>query len=667
MNHALRFLDQRLLAPSLLQASPEVLRRARLLASLLVLFVLCNVMFMAQMVLSGIPEQAVPLTVVLGFYLSSLAVVRWRGSLELATHLFVGPLLTLVLGYVARGGGVYAATTWPWSVLGVSLAYLLGGRRAGRAWFLVHALAVGTCTALALSRASIPTLPPAGPVAAGFGVMMLTVMFISVILVYESAKEQMVRSLEASGARTRLVLDNIGDGFLLVGPDGVVTGEHSRAVAHWFGPVSGQHLWDYLCDDDTARLRFRLGWEELVADVLPRELLVEQMPARVRRGERTFSVHYRVVGGDRVDAVVVITRDITLELAASAAEEERAEHVDLFERFARDPEGFRGFLRECRALAEGVGASVGDLQRRMLHTLKGNAAIFGASRVASWCHRLEDRLAADEALSDDDLHELRRRLAAVEGRFATLLDARAGQLNVEAADVDALRAALRAHAPLAVLESHLDGWRGEPLRVVLERMAEQARGLARRLGHGDIETEVDAPHVRVPRGRFDGLVAVCAHLLRNAVDHGMEPRDARVAQGKPATPQMRFAARLDEGAVVFTLADDGRGVDWEKVRAKAQSRGMPHATREDLVAALFADGLSTRSSVSEISGRGVGMAAVRESVARLGGTLEIQSEPGQGTALTITLPNTLLAAPRRSSLPPRASAAPSSEHPRMWH
>lgn len=667
MNHALRLLDQRLLAPSLLQASPEVQRRARLLASLLVLFVLCNVMFMAQMILSGIPEQAVPLTVVLGFYLSSLAVVRWKGSLELATHLFVGPLLILVFGFVARGGGVYAATTWPWSMLGVSLAFLLGGTRVGRAWFLVQTVAVIACTAMAASGHTFPTLPPTGPIAAGFGVTMLTAMFVGVILVYERMKEQMVRSLEASGARTRLVLDNIGDGFLLVGPDGVVTGEHSKAVEHWFGPVSGQHLWDYLCDDDTARLRFRLGWEELVADVLPRELLVEQMPTRIRRGERTFSVHYRVVGGDRVDAVVVITRDITLELAASAAEEERAEHVDLFERFARDPEGFRGFLRECRVLVEGVGASVGDLQKRTLHTLKGNTAIFGAVRIASWCHRLEDRLAAGEELSDEELHELRRRLDAIEGRFATLLDARAGQLNVEPADVDALRAALRAHAPLAVLEAHLDGWRGEPLRVVLERMAEQARGLARRLGHGDIETVVDAAHVRVPRGRFDGLVAACAHLLRNAVDHGMEPRDARVAQGKAATPQMRFAATLGEGAVVFTLADDGRGVDWEKVRAKAQTLGMPHATREDLVAALFADGLSTRSSVSELSGRGVGMAAVRESVARLGGTVEIQSEPGQGTALTITLPDTVLAAPRRSAPPPRASVAPPSEHPRMWH
>jgi HPt (histidine-containing phosphotransfer) domain-containing protein len=667
MNHALRLLDQRLLAPSLLQASPEVLRRARLLASLLVLFVACNVMFMVQMILSGIPAQAASLSVVLGFYLASLAVVRVKGSLVLATHLFVGPLLTLVLGYVAQGGGVYAATTWPWSVLGVSLAYLLGGPRVGRAWFLVHTLAVVICTALGAAGHLFPTLPPAGPVAAGFGVLMLTVMFVGVIQVYERMKEQMVRSLEESGARTRLVLDNIGDGFLLVGPDGHLTREHSKAVEHWFGPVSGQRLWDYLCDDDTARLRLRLGWEELVADVLPRELLVEQMPTRVRRGERTFSVHYRVVGGDRVDAVVVITRDITLELAASAAEEERAEHVDLFERFARDPEGFRGFLRECRVLAEGVGASVGDLQKRTLHTLKGNAAIFGAVRVASWCHRLEDRLAAEEELSDEELHELRRRLDAIERRFATLLDARAGQLNVEAADVDALRAALRAHAPLGVLEAHLDGWRGEPLRVVLERMAEQARGLARRLGHGDIETVVDAPHVRVPRGRFDGLVAACAHLLRNAVDHGMEPRDARLAQGKPAAPQMRFAATLDAGAVVFTLADDGRGVDWEKVRAKAETHGMPHATREDLVAALFADGLSTRSSVSELSGRGVGMAAVRASVARLGGTIEIQSEPGQGTALTITLPDTVLAASLRSAPPPRASVAPPSEHPRMWH
>lgn len=655
-------IERRLLAPSLLRERPEVLRRARLLVSLLLLTSACNLIFVTPLIARGQWSFALPMLAVLGCYVTGLAVVRAYGSLAVASNFLVGPFLLLVLRYVMNSGGIHAVGTWPWAVLGVTLAYLLGGRRAGGIWFGLLCATVMTFGVLDARGHHFPYAPEAGDGATAMGIIMLAVMHVGVITVYEGIKDRMLRSLEESAARTRLVLDNIGDGFLLAGPDGALRGEHSRAVEQWFGAATEQPVWDYLCDDETDRLRFRLGWEELVADVMPREMLVEQMPARVRRGERTFSVHYRVVGAERVEAVVVIVRDVTLELAARAAAAERAEHAELFERFARDPDGFRGFLAETRALTAAVRGSAGELQRRTLHTLKGNASIFGATCLAAWCHQLEDRIAAAEPADAADFDELARRVEVIEHRFGALLDTRADRLNVQSPDVDALRAALRAREPLAALEAQLDGWSGEPLRVVLGRMADHARGLARRLGHGEVTVRVDAPHLRVPRGRLDALAAACSHILRNAVDHGLEPREARVAAGKPPVPTICFAARQDGEAVVISIADDGRGVDWSRVRERASARGLPHDTHDELVEALFVDGFSTCEVATETSGRGVGMSAVREAVTRMGGRLHIDSEPGRGTTVTIALPPEALAPARSRSVPP-----PRSERPSLWH
>jgi two-component system chemotaxis sensor kinase CheA len=89
---------------------------------------------------------------------------------------------------------------------------------------------------------------------------------------------------------------------------------------------------------------------------------------------------------------------------------------------------------------------------------------------------------------------------------------------------------------------------------------------------------------------------------------------------------------------MICVSDDGAGIQWEKLRARAASMGLPHATHDDLVGALFADGVSTRAEVTETSGRGVGMAAVREVTLARGGTLEVHSTPGQGTRIALWFP-----------------------------
>ncbi len=186
-------------------------------------------------------------------------------------------------------------------------------------------------------------------------------------------------------------------------------------------------------------------------------------------------------------------------------------------------------------------------------------------------------------------------------------------------------------------------WSLEPGRRRLARLAAQAERLALRLGK-DVVVDVDDQGVRCDGEALRGVWSAAIHAVRNALDHGVEPAAERLAQGKPATA--RLIVRLDEDndQVSFSISDDGRGVDWARVAAKAAAQGLPHATPADLRDALFADGLSTAETVTDVSGRGVGMSAIRAEVEALGGIIEVDSVRGQGTTLRLRFPKARVAA-----------------------
>jgi two-component system chemotaxis sensor kinase CheA len=128
------------------------------------------------------------------------------------------------------------------------------------------------------------------------------------------------------------------------------------------------------------------------------------------------------------------------------------------------------------------------------------------------------------------------------------------------------------------------------------------------------------------------------HVVRNAVDHGLEPPQERAAAGKPARPKLRLSSAIVHGKLMVEIEDSGRGVDWQAVKAAAQKLGVPSATEEELVRAMFAPGLSTSAEVTTISGRGIGLSAVRQQVNDLGGHIAVISKPSQGTCFRFTFP-----------------------------
>jgi two-component system chemotaxis sensor kinase CheA len=142
------------------------------------------------------------------------------------------------------------------------------------------------------------------------------------------------------------------------------------------------------------------------------------------------------------------------------------------------------------------------------------------------------------------------------------------------------------------------------------------------------------------------------HVIRNAVDHGIEPRDVRRTLGKSEVGVIRISATLQGGEFTVAVEDDGGGIPWERIAERARERGLPHATHAELVRALAAQGLSTKDAVTEISGRGVGIGAVFEACERLGGTVAVESRAGAGTRMEFRFP---LHAVGPSWVPPRAA------------
>ena len=189
-----------------------------------------------------------------------------------------------------------------------------------------------------------------------------------------------------------------------------------------------------------------------------------------------------------------------------------------------------------------------------------------------------------------------------------------------------------------------------PVAVLTERLPRTARDLARRTGK-QVEVEVRGADIEIDRAILDELVDPLSHLLRNAVDHGIEAPHLRLLAGKPATGHVRVTARRDRDRVVLEIGDDGKGMDPEKLRAAAVEKGaLSRAAADDMgdrEALLLAclPGLSTADEVTDVSGRGVGMDAVKRTVEALGGALEVESARGVGTRWILRLPLTVAVQP----------------------
>jgi two-component system chemotaxis sensor kinase CheA len=183
-----------------------------------------------------------------------------------------------------------------------------------------------------------------------------------------------------------------------------------------------------------------------------------------------------------------------------------------------------------------------------------------------------------------------------------------------------------------------------PIEHTFAKFRRLVRDLAKDLGK-DVELAIEGGETEMDKTVLDALADPLMHLVRNSLDHGLEPAEARVAAGKSPTGRLRLRAEQRGDRVIVSVSDDGRGLDAAKIRAKAIARGLLAAearpSEADLFQLIFLPGFSTADSVSQVSGRGVGLDVVRRQIEQLHGKVEVRSSPGRGAEFRLSLPLTL--------------------------
>lgn len=196
------------------------------------------------------------------------------------------------------------------------------------------------------------------------------------------------------------------------------------------------------------------------------------------------------------------------------------------------------------------------------------------------------------------------------------------------------------------LQEHIMKVRLLPVEQVFNRFPRMVRDLSRRAGK-DIELVLVGQETELDRSILEDLVDPLTHLLRNAVDHGIESPEDRVAAGKPTKARVTLAAKQEENRIIIEVEDDGTGISLDKVKAAALKKGivsediLSRMSDEDALQLIFASGVSTAEKITDISGRGVGMDVVRNNIQGLSGSIEVFTEPGCGSRFKISLPLTL--------------------------
>jgi HPt (histidine-containing phosphotransfer) domain-containing protein len=653
----LETLVKKLSPPALANADDDTRRRARLVILFSFTIFLCGPGYGAVYLALGMPVSTIGAAVAAVILAATPFIQRRTGSARVGAHLVsFGCYAALALVTAPTGG--LAAPALAWLALVPVTALMLGGKRAGWIWSVVS-----VATVIAYFVAQVTGHTPASEAPERWlSALRLTVnaglvgLIALLAWLYESNKDRMLGEIkvanvaltqardDARGAHreARLVLDNVAQGLMVADAKGTLLGEQSRAVATLFEKEGAKEIWDLVRESPAFEQRLRLGWEAMFDGVLPLELSLDQMPSSCRMGARTLRFGYvPMLDDSTLRQVLVVVTDDTVETQARELQRDQHEQLEVFQWIMRDREYFVEFYRDAAKLVDHVlcGADTPAELVRAVHTLKGNAGVFGLRSLASVCHELEDHLRdqPEARLDPSQVEKLAAVWLAASQRIDPLLgSSKADSVLIGRAEYEELLAALAERSPAQYERARR--WRWESSEVRLTRLSHQAKALSERLTGRKVEVAIETDGARLPPGEWGAFWSSTIHLIRNALDHGIEDADERALLGKPRYGKLTLRACVGDERLVVEFADDGRGIDWNAIRERAHAIGVPASEQRDLVAALFHDGLSTRTEVTETSGRGVGMAAVFAACRGLAGEVEVDSEPGKGTSFRFTFP-----------------------------
>ena len=492
--------------------------------------------------------------------------------------------------------------------------------------------------------------------------------------------QQSSLQLKQKTADIQAMLQNMQQGILTVVDGGIVHPEYSAYLEAILETtdIAGQPLLDLVFDNtdvgSDARAQIEAALDACLGEdsmnfAFNEHLLVNEISKTMADGRvKILDLSWSAIIGenDIVVRLMLCVRDVT-ELRALATEAgEQRRRLEMIgeilavseEKFHQFVESSIGFIHENeRIIREHDRPDLDAVAKlfRNMHTVKGNARTYSFQHLTSIVHDAEQRYDALRTAQGDHIWDqqaliadLGRVKAALEA-YATINEVSLGRKGGKAAS----SAERYLMVDIALIQQHLEMLEGadasdpqallemresmhRTLRLLgTETLGEALGGVLGSLPSLAQELGKEVPHVRIDdngyRVRSQACGVLCdvfTHLLRNCVDHGIEPADERIAAGKPAPGTIALEMGVDDHALQITVSDDGRGLALAKIRRAAIERGWlsidEAASDETIAAFIFRPGFSTAQTVSEVSGRGVGMDAVRDFIRREHGRIELR-------------------------------------------
>lgn len=480
----------------------------------------------------------------------------------------------------------------------------------------------------------------------------------------EKLVEARTAELRAVNQTLGAILNSLGQGFFTFDAEGKCGDVFTRACADILETTpEGRKVWEVLRVDDVEG--FRKWTETLFKEYLPFEDLKGLGPSLYphTQGRHVPLEFYPIRReGEAITDVVVVATDKTTEHQTQIALEIERQFAAMIVKYMKNKDQFLQFLASVRqslnALStlamQAMGNGAIDESFRVLHTLEGEAGTFSLREL-----RLLSRAAqavlepykGTAGLPESAKPAYLASLDAISKHFDAFLSENKDIFKLPEGHVVRL-----VELPLASITGFLDQLRGAPelarmyqdqfLRAPIEQRLKYFDSLvqstAERLGKRAKPLAIDGGDVRIFPEPYQKFFSALVHAFRNAVDHGLEMPDEREFGGKDPAGQIRVNVTQSAGRLHVTISDDGQGIDPEVIRRKLKEkfpdRDFSRQSDEEIIQNVSMPGFSSRDTVGEFSGRGVGLDALREEVLKLGGTMHLKSKVGEGTTIAISLP-----------------------------
>ena len=464
-------------------------------------------------------------------------------------------------------------------------------------------------------------------------------------------------TVEARTRSIRRLLDVSGEGYLSFDAEFVVDSEYSKACEAIFGgAIDGKSIDILLFEDDGKRAEFRQGMELFFTGRSRGDVIFDLLDSETTVGGKILELEFKVIDEGHILCAV---KDVSDQRALQETRNRDAREQQVVVHVITHRKYFAAFTREAAELFDffdSLGSDPGDdawaVLQRKLHTFKGNASFFHFESTKDRAHEIEFAISDGLLLGDtpdaSDLALILKKayydeIAIVENRLGTSWLDETETVTVPAIKYRKIESYVKKRYPAdSRLNAALKSFRMVRMDSLFVRFPDMAERLAEQLGKKIRPMEIHGGTFPVLPERYEALIGSFVHIVRNILDHGIESPSERELKNKDPEGTVSVTLESTDGNVSIAFSDDGKGLSAAEITRKARDRGLIPEGRELSRAAvyslIFHHDFSTSDDVNDISGRGHGLAAVKEEVDHVGGRITLSTTPDKGTTFRITIP-----------------------------